>query len=108
MPHYDDRDRSGNTRLYVGRLSSHTRTHDLEDIFNRYGRVHDVYLNHDFTFIEFSDPCDVDEARYYLNGRDLDGSRIVVEFTRGTTRKLQNQKLIQSRIRGHCLLIIYA
>jgi len=86
MPRYDDRDRSGNTRLYVGRLSSRTRTRDLEDLFNRYGRVRDVDLKHDFAFIEFSDPRDADEARYYLNGRDLDGSRIVVEFARGGPR----------------------
>lgn len=84
MPRYDDR--SGNTRLYVGRLSSRTRTRDLEDLFNRYGRVRDVDLKHDFAFIEFSDPRDADEARYYLNGRDLDGSRIVVEFARGGPR----------------------
>nr|AGE46115.1 arginine/serine-rich splicing factor RS2Z34 transcript II [Sorghum bicolor]AGE46116.1 arginine/serine-rich splicing factor RS2Z34 transcript III [Sorghum bicolor]AGE46117.1 arginine/serine-rich splicing factor RS2Z34 transcript IV [Sorghum bicolor] len=49
MPRYDDRyndryddrydDRyGGNTRLYVGRVSSRTRTRDLEDLFGRYGR----------------------------------------------------------------------
>jgi hypothetical protein len=39
MPRYDERDRySGSTRLYVGRLSSRTRTRDLEDLFARYGR----------------------------------------------------------------------
>jgi hypothetical protein len=32
---------------------------------------------------EFSDPRDADDARYSLNGRDVDGSRIVVEFAKG-------------------------
>ena len=36
MPRYDDR--HGSTRLYVGRLSSRTRSRDLEDLFSRYGR----------------------------------------------------------------------
>lgn len=36
MPRYDDR--YGNTRLYVGRLSSRTRSRDLEKLFGRYGR----------------------------------------------------------------------
>lgn len=37
MPRYDDR--YGNTRLYVGRLSSRTRSRDLEHLFSRYGRL---------------------------------------------------------------------
>lgn len=34
---------------------------------------------------EFSDPRDADDARHDLDGRKLDGSRIVVEFARGVT-----------------------
>uniref|UniRef100_A0A452XR45 RRM domain-containing protein n=1 Tax=Aegilops tauschii subsp. strangulata TaxID=200361 RepID=A0A452XR45_AEGTS len=36
MPRYDDR--YGNARLYVGRLSSRTRSRDLEYLFSKYGR----------------------------------------------------------------------
>jgi len=32
---------------------------------------------------EFSDPRDADEARYNLDGRDVEGSRIIVEFAKG-------------------------
>lgn len=32
---------------------------------------------------DFSDPRDADDARYRLDGRDVDGSRIVVEFAKG-------------------------
>lgn len=28
----------GGTRLYIGRLSSRTRSQDLEDLFSKYGR----------------------------------------------------------------------
>jgi len=38
MPRYDDRC-GGKTWLYVGRVSSRTRTQDLEDLFGRYGRL---------------------------------------------------------------------
>ncbi|KAI3939271.1 hypothetical protein MKX01_002139 [Papaver californicum] len=92
MPRYDDRDRYGDpygretTRLYVGHLSSRTRSRDLGDLFSRYGRVRDVDMKHDFAFVEFSDPRDADDARYSLNGRDFDGSRIVVEFAKGIPR----------------------
>ncbi|PWA94974.1 serine/arginine-rich splicing factor RS2Z32 [Artemisia annua] len=84
MPRYDDR--HGGTRLYVGHLASRTRSRDLEDIFSRYGRIRDVDMKRDFAFVEFSDPRDADDARYSLNGRDVDGSRIVVEFAKGAPR----------------------
>ncbi|PON75366.1 Splicing factor-like protein [Parasponia andersonii] len=84
MPRYDDR--YGGTRLYVGRLSSRTRSRDLEDLFSRYGRVRDVDMKRDFAFVEFSDPRDADDARYGLNGRDFDGTRLIVEVARGGPR----------------------
>ncbi|XP_060212601.1 serine/arginine-rich splicing factor RS2Z32-like [Lycium barbarum] len=84
MPRYDDR--YGGTRLYVGHLSSRTRSRDLEDVFSRYGRVRDVDMKRDYAFVEFSDPRDADDARYGLNGRDVDGSRIIVEFAKGVPR----------------------
>ncbi|KAH1030590.1 hypothetical protein J1N35_042764 [Gossypium stocksii] len=84
MPRYDER--RGGTRLYVGHLSSRTRSRDLEDMFSRYGRVRDVDMKRDYAFVEFSDPRDADDARYALNGRDLDGSRMIVEFAKGVPR----------------------
>ncbi|KAL9272515.1 Serine/arginine-rich splicing factor RS2Z32-like protein, partial [Drosera capensis] len=132
MPRYDDR--YGGTRLYVGHLSSRTRSRDLEDLFSRYGRdfgdsfysllrvlwnwelsrsgvlfisegrgvnpsviysrwpyclwtrfrrVRDVDMKRDYAFVEFSDPRDADDAMYRLNGRDVDGSRIIVEVAKG-------------------------
>uniref|UniRef100_A0A0D3FH35 Serine/arginine-rich splicing factor RS2Z32 n=1 Tax=Oryza barthii TaxID=65489 RepID=A0A0D3FH35_9ORYZ len=84
MPRYDDH--YGSTRLYVGRLSSRTRSRDLEYLFGRYGRIREVELKRDYAFIEFSDPRDADEARYNLDGRDVDGSRILVEFAKGVPR----------------------
>lgn len=32
---------------------------------------------------EFSDPRDADDARYNLDGREVDGSCIIVEFAKG-------------------------
>ncbi|VFQ80331.1 unnamed protein product [Cuscuta campestris] len=84
MPRYDDR--YGGNRLYVGHLSSRTRTRDLEDIFSRYGRVRDVDMKRDYAFVEFSDPRDADDAIYRLNGREVDGSRIIVQIAKGVPR----------------------
>ncbi|KAK1392632.1 Arginine/serine-rich splicing factor [Heracleum sosnowskyi] len=84
MPRYDDR--HGTTRLYVGRLSSRTRSRDLEHIFSRYGRVRDVDMKHDYAFVDFSDSRDADDARHSLDGREVDGSRLIVEFAKGVPR----------------------
>ncbi|KAM0871177.1 hypothetical protein ACQ4PT_039559 [Festuca glaucescens] len=84
---YDRYDRyGGNTKLYVGHLSKHTRTQDVELLFGKYGRVRYVDLKYDYGFVEFSDPQDADDARYGLDGREIDGSRIIVEFAKGTPR----------------------
>ncbi|EOA29622.1 hypothetical protein CARUB_v10014335mg [Capsella rubella] len=84
MPRYDDRYSS--SRLYVGHLSSRTRERDLERLFSKYGRIRDLDMKRDYAFIDFSDPRDADDARYRLDGRDFDGSRIIVEFAKGTPR----------------------
>ncbi|KAL8039554.1 hypothetical protein ABFX02_10G043400 [Erythranthe guttata] len=85
MPRYEDRYGS-TTRLYVGHLSSRTRSRDLEHVFSRYGRVRDVDMKRDYAFVEFSDPRDADDARYSMDGRDVDGRRIIVEFAKGVPR----------------------
>nr|AGE46055.1 arginine/serine-rich splicing factor RS2Z37B transcript IV [Zea mays] len=72
MPRYDDR--YGGTRLYVGRLAPRTRSRDLEYLFGKYGRIREVELKRDYAFIEFSEHRDADEARYQLDGRDVEAS----------------------------------
>ncbi|KAL3825954.1 hypothetical protein ACJIZ3_021983 [Penstemon smallii] len=53
---------------------------------NNFRRVRDVDLKRDYAFVEFSDPRDADDARYSLDGRDVDGRRITVEFAKGVPR----------------------
>jgi hypothetical protein len=48
-----------------------------------HGFVHFVLFQ--ITIQEFSEHRDADEARYQLDGRDVDGSRIVVEFAKGVS-----------------------
>eukprot|EP01087_Luapelamoeba_hula_P019033 TRINITY_DN624_c0_g1_i1.p1 TRINITY_DN624_c0_g1~~TRINITY_DN624_c0_g1_i1.p1 ORF type:complete len:260 (+),score=1.70 TRINITY_DN624_c0_g1_i1:98-877(+) len=69
----------GNTVVYVGRLSSRTRERDLEDAFNRYGRVSRLDLKAGYAFVEYSEARDAEDAIRGLDGTDLDGSRIAVE-----------------------------
>lgn len=49
----------------------------------------EYYLLFHFPFAlltqDFSDPRDADDARYALDGRDVDGSRVIVEFAKGVS-----------------------
>ncbi|KAF9907183.1 hypothetical protein EC991_011246 [Linnemannia zychae] len=74
---------STHTTVYVGHLSPRTERRDVEELFEKYGRVVSVELKHGgFAFVEYEDPRDADDAVSKLNGYELDGSRITVEWSR--------------------------
>ena len=43
---------AGGARLYIGRLSSRTRSQDLEDLFSKYGRCARAHI---FIFLNYSE-----------------------------------------------------
>ncbi|KAI1309117.1 Serine-arginine protein 55 [Halotydeus destructor] len=74
------------TRVYVGRLPYDVRERDVEKFFKGYGRVREVLMKDGFAFVEFDDHRDADDAVYELNGKELLGERVHVEFARGPAR----------------------
>jgi len=55
------------TRIYVGNLPSTVQKNDLEDLFDKYGRIVDVSIKRTvsgapFAFIEFEDGRDAEDA----------------------------------------------
>lgn len=70
------------TRVYVGHLSNRASERDVEYFFRGYGRIRDIVLKDGFGFIEFEDTRDAEDAVYELNGKDLCGDRVIVEFSR--------------------------
>jgi len=79
------------SRIYVGNLPQFVRQRDLEDHFDRYGKVRavDIHSRFDpaFAFIEFDDSRDAEDAVYGEDGKRFDGNRIKVQFPRGTPRQ---------------------
>ena len=72
---YSSRDRDGGgdsgCKLYVGDLPNHVRREDLEDTFDRYGRLKSVWVARNppgFAFVEFEDPRDAKDAAKELDG----------------------------------------
>ncbi|KAG0229319.1 hypothetical protein BGX31_006249 [Mortierella sp. GBA43] len=71
------------TTVYVGHLSHRTERRDVEELFEKYGRVLSVELKHGgFAFVEYEDPRDAEDAVNKLNGYELDANRISVEWSR--------------------------
>uniref|UniRef100_T1IXV5 CCHC-type domain-containing protein n=1 Tax=Strigamia maritima TaxID=126957 RepID=T1IXV5_STRMM len=100
---------SGRAQLFIGRLSKDTRVRDLEEIFERYGRLLrcDIKYGGDlllfctcsnfkriflffptgtgmaYAFVDYDDRRDAEDAIKYENGREVRGQSIVVEWARG-------------------------
>jgi RNA recognition motif-containing protein len=67
--------------VYVGNLSNNVSKFELEDVFNRYGKLRNVWVARNppgFAFIEFEDERDAEDAVKALDGTRICGSRAVV------------------------------
>uniref|UniRef100_A0A158PAD3 Splicing factor, arginine/serine-rich 1 n=1 Tax=Angiostrongylus cantonensis TaxID=6313 RepID=A0A158PAD3_ANGCA len=96
------------TRIYVGNLPPDCREKDIEDVFAKYGKIRSIDIKGGrgplYAFVEFEDSryvvnsseslsfmnglnvafSDASDAVRSRDGYDLDGSRLRVEFTRGS------------------------
>jgi len=81
--------------IFVARLSSKTRSEDLEQLFSRFGEVASSKVIIDkqtgfskrYGFVEMPDEQAAYEAIEKLNNTELDGSQIVVKMSIPTQRK---------------------
>ena len=71
-------------RIFVGNLPGDVRTREVEDIFDRYGRIRDIHIKpprderhrNAFAFVEFDDYRDADDAVRKEDGKRFDGQRL--------------------------------
>ena len=76
---------SRGTTVYVGNLPNDTREREVEELFDKYGRIRDIDLKLPgrppaFAFVEFDDPRDAADAVKYRDGYDFGGSRLRVRM----------------------------
>ena len=89
--------------LFVGRLSSQTKKSDLESLFNKYGNLKRCELRNNFAFISiifilfrllfilaYNDEKDAEDALKELNGKEIDGNNINIEWTKESGRQAEN------------------
>ncbi|KAK2142262.1 hypothetical protein LSH36_979g01071 [Paralvinella palmiformis] len=71
-------------KLYVGALGRDTTKKDLEHAFGYYGQLVDVWMprnSQGFAFVEFEDSRDAADALKSMDGTEVCGARIRVEFS---------------------------
>jgi len=92
-------------RLYIGRISDRTGERDLERLFGRYGYLRDVTIKNDrdYGFVEFEDQRDADDAVRDLDGYNLHGTRLIVQYSRDKPRPedRKNSKCFNCGSLGH-------
>lgn len=88
--YYGNRDNPTSSRvLGVFGLSLDTTENEIRDVFRKYGVVEKIVLIYDhqtgrsrgFGFVYFEDIADAAEAKERLNGQDLDGRKMRVDYS---------------------------
>lgn len=78
-------DQQRGTRVYVGNLNDTVKKEEIEDEFNKYGKLNSVWVALNppgFAFVEFSSKEDAQTACDSLNGQECLGSTLKVEISR--------------------------
>jgi len=83
----------GPTRLYVGKLNHRVTERDVRDLFEGYGHVEDILMKAGYAFVDIDDRRDADDAVYDLNGKNLFGDRVSIEFAKGSERGMGGRPL---------------
>ncbi|MDB6147703.1 MAG: hypothetical protein JWO45_1367 [Spartobacteria bacterium] len=77
-------------KLYVGNLSFETTENDLQDLFEKHGKVGEVHLMMDrmtgksrgFAFVTMDEKSEADAAMSALNGKEVGGRALTVNEAR--------------------------
>ncbi len=76
--------RERNPQIFVAKLPSGIREKDLEYEFRRYGTIKNIQLKRGYAFIEYEDYKDAEDAIKEMDGKRLEGQRIVVQQASNT------------------------
>ncbi|CAC5404611.1 RNA-binding protein 1 [Mytilus coruscus] len=76
-------------KVYIGDLGYGAAKQEIEDMFQRYGPLRNVWVARNppgFAFVEFQDPRYAEDATKALDGTRVNGRRVRVEMSSGKSR----------------------
>ena len=73
----------------MGDLPYRARERDVEELFDRFGRIKGVSLKNGFGFVEFGDDRDAAAAVRELDGRSFMGKRLIESCHKYSNLRLQ-------------------
>lgn len=68
-----------NPQIFIAKLNPRVRERDLEKSFGKYGSIRNVLIKSGYAFIEYDNYRDAEDAVKHMDGKTLEGQRIVVE-----------------------------
>ncbi|KAG0807576.1 hypothetical protein G6F29_007327 [Rhizopus arrhizus] len=90
--------------LFIGRLPSDFEKRELEELFDKFGKIIDCKVKRGskfaFGFVDFEDSEDAKKAMEDIDGMKIDGVRIAVEIAKGA-RKESDSNCFKCGERGH-------
>lgn len=109
MGRYDSRGRDLPTSLLIRNIPRDCRSEDLRRPFGRFGSIKDIYLPTDyytgeprgFGFVQYMDPVDAAEAKYYMDRQMFQGREITVVFAEERRKKpddMRRREIIRHRV----------
>ncbi|KAI8852250.1 hypothetical protein BC829DRAFT_84524 [Chytridium lagenaria] len=93
--------------LFLGRLPQDIQVADLEDIFQKYGKISRLDIkrgtSYNFGFLEFQDKRDAEDALRATDGQTLSdfGTKLVVEWSKGVGRRGDKNGCFNCGQEGH-------
>lgn len=74
----------GSTIIFVGNLDRSTKTHQLDSVFSKFGKITNLDLAGGAAFIEYKHPDNAYNATKSLDGYELNGSKLIIKPTNHT------------------------
>jgi len=71
---------------------------DIERLFDGYGKIEEILMKAGYAFVDIDDRRDAEDAVYDLNGKNLFGERVSIEFAKGFERGVGGRPLCEG---GH-------